>query len=199
MKGRVLHYDYATNEGILACNDKKRYSFNKTDVMSVGHIQKGMEAEFTCEGYSAKEIYLSEAREFDYEQTAPYYEEQKYGFLELFSAKGCYTRWQYWKVTLFSFAVWMFFGFYIVMSSAQSNEIADQTVVITGAFFMFVLLPLLYINVVTSIKRFHDTNRSGWFYLLVFIPYFGSLVLLLMNGLMPTVKEKNRFCRRKRV
>ncbi len=199
MKGKILHYDYATNEGIITCNDGSRCSFKKSDVISVNHIQKGMDAEFNLEGHNAKEIYLTEASDLEYEQASCYYEDQKYGFTELFSSKGCYTRWQYWKITLFSFAIWMLFGVYVVMSNTESNEIADQTVVITGAFFMFILLPLLYINIITSIKRFHDTNRSGWFYLLVLIPYLGSLILMIMNGFMPTVKEGNRFCKRKRV
>ncbi len=199
MKGSVLHYDYATNEGILTCNDKKRYSFKKTDVLSVGHIQTGMQAEFNCQELHAIEIYLSEASELEEDVAIPYYEAQRYGFVELFSSKGCYTRMQYWKITLLSFTIWMLFGLYIVMSNTQTNEIADETVVITGAFLLFILLPLLYINIVTSIKRFHDTNRSGWFYLLVFIPYLGSLLLMIMNGFIPTCKEKNRFCRRKRV
>lgn len=199
MKGKILHYDYASNEGIISSNDGSRYSFKKNDVISVNHIQKGMEVEFLSEGNSAKDIYLTDSTELSNDEGTPFYEEQKYGFKELFCAKGCYTRWQYWKVTLLTFTVWMFFGLYIVMSNTDSNEIADETVVVTGAFFMFVLLPLIYINIVTSIKRFHDTNRSGWFYLLVLIPYLGSLILMIMNGVMPTVKEGNRFCIRKRV
>ncbi len=198
MKGKILHYDSTTQSGIISANDGKRYSFKKNDIKSIIHIQKGMYAEFSTEFHDAKEIYITENSSPFCDDGLPFYEEQKYGFKELFSAKGCYTRSQFWKITLITFAVWMFFGLYIVMSNSGSTEIPDENVIVTVAIAMFVLLPMIYISIVTSIKRFHDNNKSGWFYLLTLIPYLGSLILLVMNGLMPTVKEGNRYCRRKK-
>ena len=185
MKGKILHYDNATYEGIISANNGSRYSFKKSDVKSVIYIQKGMIAEFSIEANTAKEIYITENIDNSFEGDIPYYEKQQYGFKELFCAKGCYTRWQYWRITLITFVIWALFGLYIVLANSNGNEIPDENVIVTVALVMFVLLPLVYINIVTSIKRFHDTNKSGWFYLLALIPYLGSFVLLVMNGLMP--------------
>lgn len=198
MKGKILHYDSTTQEGIISANDGSRYSFKKNDVKSIIHIQKGMDAEFSAEAHEAKDIYVTENLCNFCEDGLPFYEEQKYGFKELFSAKGCYTRFQFWKITLISFVIWALFGVYIVLTNSNTNEIPDENVIVVVAMVMFLLLPMIYINIVTSIKRFHDNNKSGWFYLLSFIPYIGSLIVLVMNGLMPTVKEGNRFCRRKK-
>ena len=196
MKGKILHYDSTTQEGIISANDGSRYSFKKNDVKSIIHIQKGMDAEFTAEHHDAKDIYVTENLCNFCEDGLPFYEEQKYSFKELFSAKGCYTRFQFWKITLISFVIWALFGVYIVLTNSNTNEIPDENVIVIVAMVMFLLLPMIYINIVTSIKRFHDNNKSGWFYLLSLIPYIGSLILLVMNGFMPTVKEGNRYCRR---
>ena len=198
MKGKILHYDGTTQEGIISANDGSRYSFKKNDVKSIVHIQKGMDAEFSAEAQNAKDIYVTENLHHFCQDGVLFYEEQKYGFSELFSAKGCYTRLQFWKITFISFIILALFGTYIVLTNSNTNEIPDENVIVVVAMVMFVLLPMMYVNIVTSIKRFHDNNKSGWFYLLSLIPYVGSLILLVMNGFMPTVKEGNRYCRRKK-
>ena len=198
MRGTILHYDSTTQDGIISANDGNRYSFKKNDIKSIIQIQKGMYAEFIAELHDAKEIYITENSTHFCDDGLSFYEEQKYGFKELFSAKGCYTRAQFWKITLITFVIWMLFGLYMVMSNSGSNEIPDENVIVTVAIVMFILLPMIYISIVTSIKRFHDNNKTGWFYLLTLIPYLGSLILLVMNGFMPTVKEGNRYCRRKK-
>lgn len=199
MKGKILHYDNATHEGIIVADDFKRYSFKKDDVKNIVSVQKGMDAEFVVEGIFAKEIYLTESSsKGEEDMSLLYYEDQKYGFKELFCFKGCYTRWQYWRITIISFLIWMLYGLYISMVVLDGVEISDENLIIAAAIFMFVLLPLAYINIVTSIKRFHDINRSGWFYLITIIPYVGTFIVMLMNGLIPTKKENNRFCKRKK-
>jgi uncharacterized membrane protein YhaH (DUF805 family) len=32
-----------------------------------------------------------------------------------------------------------------------------------------------------GVRRLHDTNRSGWFYLLAFIPIVGDIILLVFE------------------
>lgn len=43
-----------------------------------------------------------------------------------------------------------------------------------------------------TVRRLHDTNRSGWWYLLAFIPIIGDLVLFIFMCLKGTEGE-NRF------
>ncbi len=44
-----------------------------------------------------------------------------------------------------------------------------------GLYFLAVLIPGLAV----SIRRLHDTGRTGWWYLMIFVPFFGAIVLLV--------------------
>jgi uncharacterized membrane protein YhaH (DUF805 family) len=53
---------------------------------------------------------------------------------------------------------------------------SESHVGLVSAIFQFVtLIP----TIAVSVRRLHDTNRSGWWYLLVFIPLFGWIPLLI--------------------
>jgi len=43
-----------------------------------------------------------------------------------------------------------------------------------------------------TVRRFHDQNRSGWFFLLNLIPYVGGLVVLVFM-LLPGTPGDNNF------
>lgn len=50
------------------------------------------------------------------------------------------------------------------------------------------LIPILALTV----RRLHDTGRSGWWLLLVFVPVVGGLILLIMY-MLPSTPGPNRF------
>ncbi|NRA73828.1 MAG: DUF805 domain-containing protein [Rickettsiales bacterium] len=58
-------------------------------------------------------------------------------------------------------------------------------VIIFFIFYLLVYLPLM-------IKRLHDCNLSGWWILVVFIPFVG-IILFLVVLFMPGTKKSNRF------
>ena len=47
-------------------------------------------------------------------------------------------------------------------------------------------------NIAVTIRRFHDQDLSGWFYLLNFIPYIGGLIVLVFMFIDGT-RGPNRF------
>lgn len=57
---------------------------------------------------------------------------------------------------------------------------------------LVVALGLLLPNVALSIRRLHDTDRSGWWLLLGLVPVLGGLVLLVFY-LLPSTPGPNRF------
>ncbi len=69
----------------------------------------------------------------------------------------------------------------LMMSAADSFEtgmsfsMAWQPQPITGIFMLVVLLP----SISVTVRRLHDTNRSGWWYWLALIPLIGFIVLLV--------------------
>ena len=54
-------------------------------------------------------------------------------------------------------------------------------------------LLLLWPAAAISIKRLHDTDRSGWWVLLALVPLLGWLWLLVVNGVLPGSRDSNRF------
>jgi uncharacterized membrane protein YhaH (DUF805 family) len=48
-----------------------------------------------------------------------------------------------------------------------------------GMFTALVGLALLIPSIAAGVRRLHDTNRSGWWLLIAFIPLIGAIVLLV--------------------
>ena len=71
-----------------------------------------------------------------------------------------------------------------LISTVFENDIAYIFLGIT----LFTLIPAIS----AGVRRLHDTNRSGFFILISFIPFIGGLILLFF--LIPEgTKGKNRF------
>lgn len=92
---------------------------------------------------------------------------------------------------------WMFTLFNILVSLVISIAAAILgNIPILGVIFAF--LPLVYClavlvpGIALGIRRLHDTNRSGWFLLLCFIPFIGGIILLVFFVLEGT-KGQNQF------
>ena len=101
---------------------------------------------------------------------------------QYFNFKGRATRQQYWMYTLFYFIL------YVVISIL--GAILGDTVrtILLALFNLGLLLPSLAIGV----RRLHDTDRSGWWYLIALLPFIGSIVLLVFFCL-PSTEGENRF------
>lgn len=59
--------------------------------------------------------------------------------------------------------------------NGMSFNMAWQPQPITGIFMLATFLP----NLAVSVRRLHDTNRSGWWLLIGLIPLIGLIVLLV--------------------
>lgn len=56
----------------------------------------------------------------------------------------------------------------------SDSVLGDLIELLSSLLLLFVLIPSISIGV----RRLHDVNRSGWWYLLIFVPLVGPLVLL---------------------
>lgn len=99
---------------------------------------------------------------------------------------GRAARSEYWWFYLFLillFAVTLFIdGFYVADPDPQNIPY------VTLGVGLAVMLPGLSV----SIRRLHDTNRSGWWYLVQLVPAIGSIILLLFYVMRGT-DGTNRF------
>ena len=78
------------------------------------------------------------------------------------------------------------------MSEAENLESSSE-LIIWFYLLCFVIVIISLIPVITvTIRRFHDTNKSGWYFLLGFIPLVGSLIVTVM--MIPEgTKGKNKY------
>ena len=53
-------------------------------------------------------------------------------------------------------------------------------------------LGLIVPGIAVSVRRLHDTNKSGWWLLLCFVPFVGSIVILVFMCLEGT-KGANKY------
>ena len=103
---------------------------------------------------------------------------------------GRATRMEYWLFTLLSLTLIgtpMFFG---AITMAIGEEMREDIIMGIGVIIIcigfLVILAMMIPMIAVAIRRLHDTNRSGWFYLLSVIPiinYIGSIVLLAFYSL----------------
>lgn len=101
------------------------------------------------------------------------------GFLRAFDFRGRTSRRDYWFFVLFTVVV--FVGAFVL------DAITGQEVFST-LWGLIILLP----SYAALARRFHDTNRSGWFVLLCLIPLLG-LILVLVWGCEPSQPGPNRY------
>ncbi len=101
-----------------------------------------------------------------------------------FDFKGRATRKQFWMYVLFMFIIGIVLG---ILAKALGDTIGSVLSLVVGLAF---LLP----NLGIAVRRLHDTDRSGWWILLGFIPvinFIGGIVLLVFYVLPST--GANRF------
>lgn len=83
---------------------------------------------------------------------------------------------------------WMFFLFYTIIYIVMVVIDAMLTAgLLTGLYILATLLPAIAV----TIRRLHDIGRSGWWWLIAFVP-LGGLVLLVFACLDSTPGE-NQF------
>jgi uncharacterized membrane protein YhaH (DUF805 family) len=78
---------------------------------------------------------------------------------------------------------WWFFLFYVAayVVAIVIDSVLGTPFVITAIAVLALILPALS----AGIRRLHDTDRSGWWYLIGIIPFVGGiwlLVLLVQEG-----------------
>lgn len=94
---------------------------------------------------------------------------------------GRATRSEYWYVVLF--------GYLLALLIVLLGMMVDSPELIIGLSSVLSLI-LLLPGLAVCIRRLHDTGRSGWWYLLVLIPYIGAFALLIIFCLKSSEDNK---------
>ena len=85
---------------------------------------------------------------------------------------GRARRKEYWMFTLFSTIIALVLGFIegIVGIAPETNQS-----ILVGIYTLAVLIP----SIAVSVRRLHDTGRSGWWVLIGLVPIIGVIVLIV--------------------
>ena len=86
---------------------------------------------------------------------------------------GRARRTEYWMFTLFNIIIG---GVLYAVYAATGSSIF---MILYVLYFVAVFVPSLAVGV----RRLHDTNRTGWWLLLGFVPFIGGIVLIVFCAL----------------
>ena len=86
---------------------------------------------------------------------------------------GRARRKEYWFFVLFNIIISVVLTVCDVFMGTYSA--AASIGILTGIYTLAVLIP----GIAVSVRRLHDTGRSGWWLLIVLVPLIGALVLLI--------------------
>ncbi len=74
----------------------------------------------------------------------------------------------------------------MILDDSLTPTVVSAIVVLVGITFYYVSIPI-------SVKRFHDTNRSGWNVLWGLIPIFGPLYIIIVLGCLKGTEGPNAY------
>jgi len=93
--------------------------------------------------------------------------------------EGRARRKEFWYFILFYFIIGIVLG-YIDLMVGTFNE-GWGLGILSGLFLLAMIIP----DIAVTVRRLHDTDRSGWWWLIAFIPIIGAIwliVLLVLDG-----------------
>jgi len=99
---------------------------------------------------------------------------------------GRSRRKEYWFFVLFNVIVAIVLSIIDVALGTFSSS--SNIGLLSGIYSLAVIIPTLAL----SVRRLHDTDRSGWWILISLVPLIGSIVLLVFY-VMDSTPGQNRF------
>jgi len=87
---------------------------------------------------------------------------------------GRARRKEYWMFTLFNF---IFLIVATIIDNVVGTTIGDLPY---GLFYLVYEFAIFIPGMAVSVRRLHDVGKSGWFYLIILIPFVGAIWLLVL-------------------
>ena len=198
MKGQVLDFSIQTNSGIISGEDQNRYQFNGAEWGDQKPPARGDFVDFSHDNAgNATQIYRALQQ-----QSSPFstintqldkisnlnQSEENYNIVDwtvkvlknYVNFEGRARRKEYWFYTL---AIFITIIIAMILDNILGTGFLLYAIVVLGTF-----LPSLAVG----IRRLHDTNRSGWWYLICLIPLIGPILLIIWLA-SETTREPNQW------
>ena len=101
---------------------------------------------------------------------------------------GRARRSEYWYYQLFMLMLYMPFIIMMIVGGVLESPVIA---IIGGAIFTLLAFGLLVPSIAVTVRRLHDTNKSGWFYLLAFVP--GASIVIFIFSVMEGDRRPNLY------
>jgi uncharacterized membrane protein YhaH (DUF805 family) len=115
----------------------------------------------------------------------------------LFSSfEGRSNRAKFWIGSLVLWVLWIAVN--VVLSTIFGLHYLEGDFLPTmapAAWFVWVIIAiaLTYASLAVWAKRWHDRDKSGWWSLIMFVPFVGAIWILVELGCLPGTEGPNRF------
>ncbi|PWG04415.1 DUF805 domain-containing protein [Polaribacter aquimarinus] len=93
---------------------------------------------------------------------------------------GRARRKEYWMFMLFHLIIIFLLSFLLGFSSNDFGDDSGPSPIVIGVLGIYFLATLIP-SIAVTVRRLHDIGKSGWFYLLNFIPYIGGFIVLIFT------------------
>jgi uncharacterized membrane protein YhaH (DUF805 family) len=115
----------------------------------------------------------------------------------LFGFSGRIGRGQWWLAQLVVMPVIIAITIGVIAAFASGDtsggsafdKARPSILLIIGAVFVL----LVWINAASTVKRFHDRGKSGWWFLIVFVPYIGAVWQIVECGFLSGTPGTNSY------
>jgi uncharacterized membrane protein YhaH (DUF805 family) len=164
MKGRITDYSTESNSGVIMGDDGNRYQFNGTDWRAGGIPLVESVVQFATHGFQAKAIVTIASKQ----PSSGVFQYYLQGIQNYADFSGRARRSEYWYFALFNCLI----GCGVV--------IADLWVGSYPLLYLIYILAVLIPTLAVGVRRLHDVNKSGWFYLIVIIPLIGAIWMFIL-------------------
>lgn len=119
---------------------------------------------------------------------------------EYFMLQGRANRAEYWLAYLMNCVILLLISGLILVIGllvfkdflVEKNELMLILLGLDGVLVVLYCIATVIPYITMTVRRLHDINASGWFILLIFIPYIGDFTLLILNLIRGTQGE-NRY------
>jgi len=172
MKGKILDFSIQTSSGIITGDDNKRYQFSGSEWKEQSIPQRGINVDFDhTEDGKAIGIYLdlvSQTITPQPVQSAAQSQPVRQQASSQAKTEEQYNPWDWYKKCFKNYVNFggrarrKEFWFFQMIASIAIIVIAMIFPPTAGIFLLIIALP----SIAVSIRRLHDTGRSGWWYLL---------------------------------
>ena len=205
MKGKVLDFSIQKGGGLILGDDGQRYLFVASEWQEQSLPLRDVVVDFEAAGKYAKGVYLLAQAVPQIQAATPTVKPKPFkatdnkelSLLDLaISAvkhkyllfNGRASRKEFWAVMLFSVLI----SFALQLLYTLGFAISDNLGLLLALPFVIFSLGMVIPQLAVSVRRLHDTDKSGWWLVLGFIPIFGTIALIVLFSLASSEGD-NRF------